>query len=167
MRFIIIVLLFLNGSSLRGAPVDSVVVDSSAPLFSLVDLKNGQTIHLEQYRGKVVYLDFWASWCVPCRASFPALSALYQQYSDQGFEVIAVNLDENHSEALQFIEQYPADYRFVAGFDTGIASTYRVDVMPTAYFIDAKGVVRLIHHGFKESHVDFLEAILEKLLAER
>lgn len=148
-------------------PLWGASVDQSAPFFSLKELRNGSAIDLSDYRGKVVYLDFWASWCVPCRESFPVLSDLYEKYQNQGFEVIAVNLDENPDAAREFIERYPADYALAMGFGSEVPTVYEVVVMPTAYLIDAEGVIRLVHHGFKLEHVDFLEAVLEKLLAER
>lgn len=166
-------LIFIVISFVVSPFVWGVSVDQRAPFFVLKELR-GKTRAgpekyqgLEQYRGKVVYLDFWASWCLPCRQSFPALSSLRERYADQGFEVIAVNLDENHQHALQFLAQFPVNYPVVAGFGTEVAEQYGVEVMPTGYFIDANGVIRLIHKGFKSEHAHFLEAILQKLLAER
>lgn len=141
-------------------------VDQSAPPFFLEDMQTGETIDLEEYRGKVVYLDFWASWCVPCLKSFPKLSELRETYADLGFEVLAVNVDEHPEAAMQFLERYPVDYPVLHGFGSEVPSLYEVEVMPTAFFIDGEGKIRLVHLGFKDEHGDFIEAVLQKLLAE-
>lgn len=162
--FVLLFLFFpLGGVSAQ----TTVSIGQSAPALLLEELGGDNWIDLEEYQGKVVYLDFWASWCVPCLQSFPALSELYARYNEDGFEVIAVNLDEHIDAAMQFANRYPTDYPLVAGFGTDVPQSYQVEVMPTAYFIDREGVVRLVHHGFKTEHVEFLEAWLQKLLAER
>lgn len=149
------------------SPVWGLSLDEKAPNFALQEFFEDKLISLEDYQGKVIYLDFWASWCGPCRQSFPALSTLHQRYSSQGFEVIAVNLDSDISQALAFVSKFPVDYPLLRGFDTDAAELYGVKVMPTAFIIDAEGNVRLVHHGFKPEHVDFLDAVIDKLLAER
>ena len=142
-------------------------LDTPAPLFTLNDINTDNKIELASYQGKVVYVDFWASWCVPCRLSFPFLSALRAQYADQGFEVIAVNLDEDPLAAKAFLQRFPVEYPVAKGFATTTPADYQVEAMPTAYLIDAKGVVRLKHLGFSSKHQEFLEAVVQKLLAEK
>ena len=142
-------------------------LDSPAPDFTLASIEAQRTISLADYRGKVVYLDFWASWCVACRKSFPFLSALRQQYAAQGFEVIAINLDQDPAAAQRFLDNYPVDYPVALGYNSKIAEDYHVTAMPMGFFVDSKGTLRLQHLGFSPKHQDFLTAVLEKLLAER
>jgi cytochrome c biogenesis protein CcmG/thiol:disulfide interchange protein DsbE len=143
------------------------VVDAPAPLFSLNGVNGETKIALASYQGKVVYVDFWASWCVPCRLSFPFLSTLREQYASQGFEIIAVNLDENPQAALEFLQRYPVSYPVAIGFATTTPTDYQVSAMPSAFLIDAKGILRLKHMGFSAKHQGFLQAVVEKLLAEK
>lgn len=142
-------------------------VNDNAPQFTLKDLHSQVPMSLNEFRGKVVYIDFWASWCGPCRTSFPILSDLYQNYQTQGFEIISINLDEDQSLALDFLQQYPVSFSHLQGFETGITEQYHIHAMPTGFFVDVKGKIRLVHMGFKTSHKNFIEAILQKLLAEK
>lgn len=162
-----IALLLIASLSLCAQHTQAIAIDNKAPNFTLKSLFGNQQVTLKQFRGKVVYLDFWASWCGPCRQSFPFLSQLQQQYRQNGFEVISVNLDENPQLATDFLAQFPVNFTHAKGFGTDISEKYAVNAMPTAYFIDVKGRIRLIHKGFKPSHKGFIKAILEKLLAEK
>lgn len=159
-------LAFILFSCLASSPILGAAVDEGAPPFSLQEMGGEDSISLEDYKGKVVYLDFWASWCGPCRKSFPALSDLRERYADQGFEVIAVNLDQDLTAAHGFVSQFPVEYPLLKGFGTGVGKAYHVEVMPTAYLIDGTGTIRTVHHGFKPEHVDFLDQVIQKLLAE-
>jgi thiol-disulfide isomerase/thioredoxin len=163
----LITLLLITGLCVCAQHAQAVVVNDAAPNFTLKSLHGDKQISLAQFKGKVVYLDFWASWCSPCRQSFPFLSQLQQQYQQQGFEVVSVNLDENPTLAIDFLNQFPVNFSHVKGFDTEISEKYSINAMPTAFFIDVKGRIRLIHKGFKPSHKMFIEAVLEKLLAEK
>ena len=143
------------------------VVDKTAPPFTLKEISGAGDIHLADFKGKVVYVDFWASWCVPCRLSFPFLSSLRKQYGEQGFEIIAINLDEDPLAAQTFLQDFPVDYPVAMGFATSTPTDYQVSAMPSAFLLDAKGVVRLKHLGFSVKHQEFLAAVVEKLLAEK
>jgi thiol-disulfide isomerase/thioredoxin len=142
-------------------------VDAPAPLFTLSSVSGKSKIDLASYQGKVVYVDFWASWCVPCRLSFPFLSRLRKQYADQGFEVIAVNLDEDPQAAQAFLQDFPVGYPVAMGFATTTPTDFHVTAMPSAFLIDANGILRLKHLGFSVKHQDFLQAWIEKILAEK
>ena len=141
--------------------------DAPAPVFAAPSLTSSATIKLGDYRGKVVYVDFWASWCPPCRAAFPQVDKLYGKYRGQGFEVLAVNKDMQRSDALKFLESQPVSFTLVADSDNLIAESYGVKAMPSAYLIDRKGVVRHIHRGFKGNAAADLEAQLVALLEEK
>lgn len=116
--------------------------------------------------GKVLYLDFWASWCPTCARSFRFLNDLTEELGDQGLAVVAVNLDENFKEAQAFLDRYPV--RFSVFFDPqgDCARAFEVAGMPAAYLIDRKGEVRYRHLGFRAQDGDELKAKVKELLAE-
>lgn len=138
----------------------------NAPNFSLPLLRSGQTITLDAYKGKVVYVDFWASWCMPCRRSFPFLNSLRKKYSEDQFQIIAINLEQETAPALQFLATYPANYPVAVGFNSQVSKDYNVAAMPTAYLIGKDGTIRSKHLGFKDSHEDYLVAVIDKLISE-
>ena len=142
---------------------------SLVPALKVDTLKNygKPSIDLNQMVGKVVYLDFWASWCTPCRKSFPWMNAMQKQYGKYGFEVVAINLDEDRELANQFLKQTPAN--FTIAFDpTGqTAESYSVDVMPSSFLIDRKGEPVAIHKGFRKVDSAALEKEIRQLLARK
>ena len=124
---------------------------------------NGE-IQLSKLKGKVVYVDFWASWCGPCRKSFPWMNKMHAKYGEQGLEIIGITLDEDKAQARRFLKKLPA--LFTVAYDTQgtVADLYKVQVMPTSYLIDKQGNLVLTHKGFKNKHADKLEAELVKYL---
>ncbi|MEP1448584.1 MAG: TlpA disulfide reductase family protein [Paraglaciecola sp.] len=162
----LISLLVLVSCGLCVEYAQAVAINEPAPPFTIESLQDKQPITLSQFEGKVVYLDFWASWCGPCRQSFPFLAELKKEYQQYGFEVLSVNLDENPQLATHFLKQFPVNFVHLKGFNSDIAEKYKIEAMPTAFFIDALGRVRLIHKGFNPDHRTFLRAVLEKLIAE-
>ncbi|MEQ3694108.1 MAG: TlpA disulfide reductase family protein [Alcanivorax sp.] len=142
---------------------------TKAPAFALPLLANGQTssltekVTLASYHGKVIYLDFWASWCTPCRKSLPALNLLRNELADQGFEVLAINLDESPEEGLEFLEEIPVDYPTLFD-DSGTAAAYQLRGMPTAYLIDRDGNLQAQHVGFNPKELPSIRAAIVDLL---
>ena len=108
----------------------------------------GTPVRLSDYKGKVLLVDFWASWCVPCKTSFPALDAIYHEYQPKGLEVLAVNLDEQRRNADAFLAQHP--HRMTVLFDPkGVApEAFGVKGMPTSFLIDKAGAIRFTHTGY-------------------
>ncbi len=129
-------------------------------------LANGSSVVLSAHRGKLIYLDFWASWCGPCRQSFPWMNALHEKYASKGFEIIAVNLDAKESDARQFLSEHPA--KFTVAFDpVGVTPrNYEVKGMPSSYLIDREGRLLMIHSGFNEKGSKSLEQAIRKLMEE-
>ena len=121
-------------------------------------------VSLSANKGKVVYLDFWASWCGPCRQSFPWMSEMQAKYGAQGLVVIAVNLDANVAEAKKFLAENPA--KFQLAFDTKAQTPklFGVKGMPTSYLIDRDGKLIFEHMGFNLSKKDELENAIKKAL---
>ncbi len=139
--------------------------EEKAPRFRLPGTSG--VIDLAKYRGKVVYLDFWASWCIPCRKSFPWMNMLQARYKEKGLEVIAISLDENPGDATAFLRRYPA--AFTVAFDRRgkVAEAYGLKVMPTSYLIDKNGLVTARFEGFNSAHKKEAESAIEELLAKR
>jgi len=148
----------------------AVAAGQTAPAVELPILSVGEappgSMSLQQMRGKVVYLDFWASWCGPCRMSFPRLEQLRAELGSEGFEVLAVNVDEFEADALKFLEQLPVSYPVVRDAAGATPMKYGILGMPTAYLIDRQGVVRLVHQGFRKGDESGLRIEIMKLLGE-
>ena len=121
---------------------------------------------LNQYRGKVVYLDFWASWCGPCRESFPWMSDLVREYSSKQLIVIGVNVDQDRMRAERFLNETPANFAILYDPRGDLATTYKVAGMPSAVLIDREGHIRFSHTGFSAKNKELYEEQLRTLLNE-
>ena len=145
-------------SNIAGAAV------SEAPAIKLPTL-NGE-VDLTQLRGKVVYLDFWASWCIPCRKSFPWMNEMSAKYKDQGLEVIAVNLDKERKLADEFLQKVEA--HFTIAFDSvgDSAKAYKLRGMPSSYLIGRDGKLYASHIGFREKDKPKMEQAIQQLLKQ-
>jgi thiol-disulfide isomerase/thioredoxin len=124
-------------------------------------------LDLAAYSGRVVYLDFWASWCVPCRHSFPWLQAMQASYERQGLAVLAINLDQDRADAERFLRQYHAGFEVRFDPQGQFAEYYRVAGMPTSVIIDRHGALRYTHVGFRPADAAAYEQQLRELLAEK
>ena len=121
---------------------------------------------LEKHKGEVVYLDFWASWCTPCRHSFPWLNAMQETYQAQGLRVISVNLDANYELATKFLKESPTLFSVVFDPKGKTAKIYNVRGMPTSYLIDRSGVIVKSHTGFFPKKIPEYENEIKQLLAK-
>ena len=135
-----------------------------APNFKLRNLFTGKAQSLKQFRGKVVYLDFWASWCGPCRQSLPLLNKLRGELRRSGFEVVAVNLDENTKNAKRFLRKFPVNYPVLLDPKGKVADRYELPGMPTSFLIDKRGKVRVVHIGFKPKDINKIRKQVISLL---
>lgn len=142
-------------------------VGQPAPQFNLPSLHQDQSVSLSQFGGKVVYVDFWASWCAPCRTSFPLLNKLQQKLKDQGFEVVAINLDEDSANAEKFLKDFPVTFTILRDSNGEWADKYVVESMPTSFIVDRQGVIQNIHHGFASDDINELEQKIVQLLAKK
>lgn len=138
---------------------------TSMPDVTLHDA-DGTAVRLAGFHGKVLLVDFWASWCVPCKTSFPALDALYREYQPKGLEVVAVNLDEQRKSADTFLAAHP--HRMPVLFDPqGVApQAFGVKGMPTSYLIDRSGTIRFTHMGYSGNVDVSYRREIAQLLAE-
>ena len=116
--------------------------------------------------GKVILLDFWASWCQPCRQSFPWMGDLQRRYGPQGLIVIAVNLDRDRQLAERFLEQTPAEFRVEYDSQAALATEFEVAAMPMSFLIDRQGRVRNRHAGFRAAQRAERESIIAQILKE-
>ena len=152
---------------LLAAPAIGEDVGVMAPGFSLPAIANATgTIDLDALRGDVVYLDFWASWCGPCRLSLPALDGLYQELQDQGLHVVAVSVDVVEEDSLDFLARYPVTYPVAIDTTGDTARSFEVNGMPSGYLIDRSGTVQSVHVGFKRGDEESLRHEILELLAQ-
>lgn len=138
---------------------------SDAPVFSVAG-EGGNKLNLVDFRGKVVYLDFFASWCGPCRASFKWLNEAHEKYAGRGLVVVAVNVDKEKELAAQFLRDNPAKFRIGYDPEGSVAQAYRLKGMPVSYLIDRKGQIRTTHLGYREKDKGMLNEEIRKLLDE-
>lgn len=141
----------------------AVAVGGAAPAFALADVA-GRTVTLAELRGQVVYVDFWASWCGPCRRTFPWMNAMTQKYGAQGFKVVAVNVDKKRADADRFLAQVPAQFTTVFDASGATPTAYDVKAMPSSLLVDATGRVVLVEEGFSDDTAASLEARIRALL---
>lgn len=160
-------LLTLAGAEAGAAELKSAAQAASAPMTQLVlpDVKGGQA-SLADFKGQVVLVDFWASWCGPCRQSFPWMNRLQSQYGAQGLKVVAINLDQEAELAREFLQEVPAQFTVLLDTDAQLPGEYGVMGMPSSYLIDRKGRIRAQHIGFHSDRVADYETSIKTLLAE-
>jgi len=139
-----------------------VVYAEPAPQFTLPT--DSGYIVLSDLHGKVVYLDFWASWCVPCKKSFPWFNEMQERYKKLGLVIVAVNMDQEREDVEKFLDKYPADFLIAYDPNGEVATKYNVVGMPSSYLIDRNGELSLAHLGFREKDKETLQSAIEKLL---
>jgi thiol-disulfide isomerase/thioredoxin len=121
-------------------------VGELAPDFTLVDLEGNQ-ISLSDFRGKTVFINFWATWCPPCRAEMPEIEAIYQEYTDKDVVVIGVDLWESDDVVRQYIQEGGYSWTFVTDTTGVVTASYKVIGIPASFFIDREGIIRAVSLG--------------------
>jgi thiol-disulfide isomerase/thioredoxin len=120
---------------------------------------------LEPIEGKVVWVDFWASWCAPCRRSFPWMNSMHRKYGPQGLQIIGVNVDKERRLADEFLEESPAEFELRFDPAGELAEQFDVQAMPSSYLLDASGNVLERHFGFKLADAEEYERAIRAALA--
>lgn len=157
----------LSGSLLAATNTD-LSTAIQAPAFDLPLIANGEgRLTLADLRGKVTYIDFWASWCGPCRLSLPALNSLQHAFAPEDFAVIAVSVDVVEEDALDFLARYPVTYPVLIDTEGSVAKAFAVNGMPSGYLLDAQGVVHEVHVGFKRGDEMAIADSIRELLEQK
>lgn len=141
------------------------VAQDMAPLFSGVSVNGGHQINLVDFRGKVVFVDFWASWCPPCIESLPAYDRMYRELGNEAFEVIAVNVDEYIEDGLEFLEKHPVSYPVLADPEGEIGIPYGIRTLPHSFLLDREGRIVSSHRSFSAGDEIRLKHDIEKLMS--
>ena len=136
-----------------------------APNFDLA-AKDGGRVALSDLKGQVVMVNFWATWCGPCRQEMPHLEALYQRYSDLGFTLLGVNVEEDSSGADEFLAETPVSFPILFDPENQVSELYDVVAMPSTVMIDRDGNMRFIHHGYQPGYENEYQSQIRALIRE-
>ena len=136
----------------------------TAPEFKLPVLAENAVMSLSDTHGKVRYIDFWASWCAPCRVAIPQIVALQEELGGEAFEVIGINIDERVEDALDFAAHYSMNYVNLSDPEGAVAERYDLLAVPMSYVVDAEGRVTLVHAGFRRGDMEPIRAHILELL---
>ena len=129
-------------------PVWAAAADApQAPAFTLQSV-DGKTVSLSQFKGDVVMINFWASWCGPCRQEMPLLDDIYKQYKDMGFVLLGVNVEPDAQSADAWLKKTPVSYPILYDPKSQVSQLYQVQAMPTTVIVDRQGNVRFVHNGY-------------------
>lgn len=160
-------LMLLSLVSAQAANITPVNQAELAPMrdFNLSEIGGGE-LSLGELQGQVVLVDFWASWCGPCRESFPWMNAIQQRYMDDGLVVLGINLDQDAAAAESFLKTVPANFTLVRDPDARLLEAFGLIGMPSSYLLDRQGRIRATHTGFHAGRADDYEASIQQLLAE-
>ena len=161
--------LALIGLAQLGTPRTAVALEvgDPAPLFSARSLQGEGELSLGAFKGKVIYLDFWASWCPPCLTSLPLLEELRSEFPRADFEVLAINLDRDRDKARAFLEKHGVGYPCVWDPEGHLTKRFELPTMPPSFLIDRRGVIRHIHRGFDRDDVHPLRERIRDLVARK
>jgi len=137
----------------------------TAPDFALKS-STGENLRLSEYRGDVVMINFWATWCGPCRQEMPLLDELYTRYERVGFNLLGVNIDDDSRRAMQMIDELGVNFPVLFDSRKEVSKLYEVEAMPVTVLVDREGTVRYVHHGYKPGYEDKYLDQVRSLLRE-
>ena len=137
----------------------------AAPDFALKS-SSGENLRLSEYRGNVVMVNFWATWCGPCRQEMPLLDELYSRYERVGFSLLGVNIDDDSRKAMSMVSELGVSFPVLFDARKEVSKLYEVDAMPVTILIDREGTIRYVHHGYKPGYEDIYLDQIRSLLRE-
>jgi len=140
-------------------------INHPAPDFTLKNL-DGNNMKLSEMRGTVILLNFWASWCAPCRLEMPLLDNLHNKYKDLGFTVLGVNVEQDSNMARRYITDRPVSFPILLDHTNVVSKQYKVVAMPTTVLIDRDGNMRFLHQGYKPGDEKKYKRMVKKLIRE-
>lgn len=152
--------------SLLAVPAAALQSGDPAPPLEGPALEGHDKLSLADHRGKVVYLDFWASWCGPCATALPVLDSFRKEFPADEFAIFAVNVDQNPKQAKSFLARRPVGYPSLSDPKGRFPSVFQVETMPTSFLIDRDGVIRYVHRGFRKGDVEELRKTIRELVAD-
>jgi peroxiredoxin len=155
----------LAAGAVGGASAAGTDASGPAPAFTLTAL-NGESATLSQYKGQVVMLNFWATWCGPCQQEMPLLDQMYKKYKPAGFTLIGVNVDKDAPPVKQLLERKPVGFPVLLDPASQVSKAYHVDEMPSTVLIDRKGNVRYLHRGYKPGDENEYQDRIRQLIRE-
>ena len=158
LRYLVVAFWLLNGGA-------AIAADGPAPAFSLPD-KSGSPVSLDDFDGQVVLLNFWASWCGPCREEMPLLVELHQRYAELGFTMLGINVEEDSAAADNFLRTVPVSFPILYDRENSVSKLYDVIAMPSTVLIDRDGQVRYIHHGYEPGYENDYQDQIRELVRE-
>jgi thiol-disulfide isomerase/thioredoxin len=140
-------------------------VKGPAPAFALQS-RDGAKVSPAQYKGDVVMINFWATWCVPCRQEMPKLEALYQRYNKLGFKLLAVNVENNPDGVKKWLAETPVSFPVLFDTKSEVSKLYKVETMPTTVIVGKDGTMRYLHHGYQAGYENDYQNEVRTLLRE-
>lgn len=141
------------------------IPEGAAPDFTLKSA-SGENLRLSELRGEVVMINFWASWCAPCRQEMPLLDELYNQYHPLGFTILGVNVEEDPAKARQMLKEAPVNFPVVFDNKSAVSKLYDVVAMPSTVLVDRDGNVRYLHRGYKPGYEETYQQQVRELIRE-
>jgi peroxiredoxin len=141
------------------------VKQGAAPDFTLKSA-SGENLRLSEMRGEVVMINFWASWCAPCRQEMPLLDELYNQYQPMGFTILGVNVEEDPTQAKQMLKDNPVNFPVLFDDKSAVSKLYDVVAMPSTVLVDRDGNVRYLHRGYKPGYEEAYQQQVRALIRE-
>ena len=150
---------------LSSLPAWALDAGAKMPEIGLKDL-SGKTVNLASLAGKVVVIDFWATWCAPCKEELPVLQKLYKKYASQGLVVVGVSVDKDAANIPSFAKKLALTFPVVHDAGHQVSGRYQPPRMPSSYIIDRKGIVRYVHGGFRADDAAVFEKQIQGLLAK-
>ncbi len=153
------------GSLLIAGTAYADISTGPAPDFTLKS-ESGSNLRLSEFRGEVVMINFWASWCAPCRQEMPLLDELYTQYQPMGFTILGVNVEEDSTQAKQMLKNIPVNFPVLFDNASDVSKLYNVVAMPSTVLVDRDGNIRYLHQGYKPGYEESYQQQVRELIRE-